>query len=291
MKIVNVTKSIHGQTILKDVTLTIEPGKITGIIGRNGAGKTTLLRLLVGILKPMTGDVTVEGKSIFRSPEIKEEVVFVPASADALKTYTLKEVQRLYQATYPKFDDKLFNELVNKFGLPRAGKIGSYSKGMTALFALILALSTRAKYILLDEPTDGLDVIIKKQMLQFLIEAVADYEVAIVISSHRLDELEFMADTIVMLQEGEIQQSYSLDTLKASYKKVQVVFPQGFPAFLKSDFTLLQETGKVAIVLLDGDLDKKLAQLKSLNPLFFEELPITLEDLFVAKLGGEVYAD
>lgn len=287
MQIEQVSKAIHRKQVLTNIDFSIEPGKVTGLVGRNGAGKTTLLRLLVGIIQPSVGDVKLSGKSIYTHPEMKQNIVFVPDSSEALKGYSIKEIEQLYRDIYPRFDRELFYQLIDRFHLPRNGRINSFSKGMKALFSLILAFSTKAKYILLDEPTDGLDVIVKKRILQFIVEAVADYQVAVVISSHRLDELEFLADSIIMLKNGEVTQEYSLETLKESYKKIQVVFPHGIPEEIQGIGTLLQQTGKVFILIVEGEVEAEIAKIRAARPLYYEELPITLEDLFVAKLGGE----
>jgi ABC-2 type transport system ATP-binding protein len=289
VEIKQLSKSIHRKQIIENIDFSIESGKVTGLIGRNGAGKTSLLRLMVGILLPTSGDVTLDNKSIYSYPELKKDIVFVPDTSEALKSYSIKEIVDLYQDIYEHFDRTLFYELLERFHLPATGKVDSFSKGMKALFSLILAFSTKAKYILLDEPTDGLDVIVKKRMLQFIVEAVADYDVAVVISSHRLDELEFLADSIVMIKDGKMASSYSLESMKEAYKKVQVVFPEGLPEPVRENSTVLQQTGKVYILVLEGDLEKSIQIVKEANPLFYEELSITLEDLFVAKLGGDDY--
>ncbi len=289
MKIEQLSKKIQKKRVLEHIDFTVERGKVTGVIGRNGAGKTTLLRLMVGILRPTSGNVLIEGKSIYTYPELKQNIVFVPDSSEALKSYTIREIERLYHDIYPRFDRGLFYELLERFNLPLQARIGAMSKGMKALFSLILAFATKAQYILLDEPTDGLDVIAKKRMLQFIVEAVSDYDVAVVISSHRLDELEYLADSIIMIKEGKMTESYTLDSLKESYKKVQVVFPKGLPDTVKKMGTLLGQTGKVYILILEGDVEQVSADLKAFHPLYYEELPLTLEDLFVAKLGGDEF--
>jgi ABC-2 type transport system ATP-binding protein len=291
MLIKGVSKTIKQKSILKGITFEVEPGKVTGLIGRNGAGKTTLLQLMVGILTPEAGDIQLKEHSIYTTPEVKQDIVFVPDSPEALKSYSIKEICQLYKDIYPKFDEELFYSLLDRFTLPKNGKVGSFSKGMKALFALILAFSTKATYILLDEPTDGLDVIVKKRILQFIIEAVADYNVAVVISSHRLDELEYLADTIIMLKKGEVSETYSLDTIKESYKKVQVVFPHGMPDTVKNLGTVIGETGKVYVLIFEDETNQGIEKIKEAHPLYMEELPLTLEDLFVAKLGGEQFVD
>ncbi|WP_209125439.1 ABC transporter ATP-binding protein [Alkalihalobacillus sp. BA299] len=291
IEIKQLSKSIHNQKVLSDINFQLKPGNIIGLIGRNGAGKTTLLRLLVGILLPTKGDVLLDGRSIYQHPEVKKEIVFVPDSPEALKSYSTKEIVKLYKQIYPKFDEEYFDELLERFSLPKTRKIGNYSKGMKALFALVLAFSTRAKYILLDEPTDGLDVIVKKQILRYIIEEVAEQQVSVIISSHRLDELEFMADQIIVIQNGTIESNYDLDVMKQSYRKVQVVFKEYLPSELKGQVKVLHQSGRVYTLLLDGDLTKREAEIKKHEPLLYEELSVVLEDIFVAKLGGEEYVD
>lgn len=291
MEIKQLSKSINQKEVLTNITFNIKPGSITGLIGRNGAGKTTLLRLMVGILLPNSGDVLLEGKSIYANPEVKKEIMFVPDSPEALKGYSTKEIVKLYKQIYPKFDERYFYELLDRFSLPKTRKVGNYSKGMKALFALVLAFSTRAKYILLDEPTDGLDVIVKKKILRYIIEEVSEQQVSVIISSHRLDELEFMADKIVVIKGGEIESNYDLDEMKESYRKLQVVFKDFLPDGLTGQVKILNQTGRVYTLLVEGDVEAKIAEIEAHDPLLCEELPVALEDIFVAKLGGEEYAD
>jgi len=287
MKVNHISKSIHGHLILSDINFQVKTGNIVGIIGRNGAGKTTLLRTMVGILDPTKGDITIDEQSIIHQPHLKEQIIFVPDSSEAFKNYSTKEILILYKSIYPKFDEGYFHELMNRFSLNYINKIGHYSKGMKALFSLIVAFSTKAKYILLDEPTDGLDVVVKKLVLKILIEEVSTNDVAVIISSHRLDELEFMANDIIMIKDGKVDSHYELDEMKEVYKKVQIVFDGNMPDILYQHVDILNQTGKVYTLLLDKkdlETEKKLAEL---SPLLFEELPLSLEDLFIAKLGGD----
>ncbi|OLO35904.1 ABC transporter ATP-binding protein [Alkalihalophilus pseudofirmus] len=291
IEINQLSKSIHNHEVLNEINFELKPGNIIGLIGRNGAGKTTLLRLLVGILLPTKGDVLLDGKSIYQNPEVKKEIVFVPDSPEALKNYATQEIVKLYKQIYPNFDEKYFYELLERFSLSKTRKVGNYSKGMKALFALVLAFSTRAKYILLDEPTDGLDVIVKKKILRYIIEEVAEQQVSVIISSHRLDELEFMADQIIVIKDGTIDSNYDLDEMKKSYRKVQVVFKGYIPDELSEQVNVLYQSGRVYTLLIDGDLAQKEEEIKKHEPLLYEELSVVLEDIFVAKLGGEEFAD
>ncbi|MBM7097408.1 ABC transporter ATP-binding protein [Bacillus sp. H-16] len=289
MRVENLSKRIHQNEILKDITFNIEPGSIVGIVGRNGAGKTTLLRTMTGILDPTRGDVKIGDKSIFKNPETKQDVIFVPDSSEALKNYSTKELVRLYKAVYPRFDNDYFNELMERFSLPETKKIGNYSKGMKALFSLVVAFSTRARYIILDEPTDGLDVIVKRKVLKILVEEVALSDVSVIISSHRLDELEFMANDIIMIKDGKVDSHYELDEMKSMYKKVQVVFSDYMPEKIKRKVSILNQTGRVYTIIIEKNGSDAEAVILDEKPLLYEELSMSLEDVFVVKLGGEEF--
>ncbi|PYZ94064.1 ABC transporter ATP-binding protein [Salipaludibacillus keqinensis] len=287
MKVNHISKLIHGKQILSDIDFQVKTGSIVGIVGRNGAGKTTLLRTMVGILDPTQGDVLIDEHSVFKHPQLKEQVIFVPDSSEALKNYSTKEMLTLYKSIYPKFDEDYFHKLMRRFSLSPINKIGNYSKGMKALFSLVVAFSTKAKYILLDEPTDGLDVIVKKQILKILVEEVSTNEVSVIISSHRLDELEFMANDIIMIKDGKVDSHYELDEMKEMYRKVQIVFNGDMPDYISQHVDILSQTGRVYTIMIDQQ-DKDIYQkLQEASPLLYEELPLSLEDLFVAKLGGD----
>ncbi|MDQ0353073.1 ABC-2 type transport system ATP-binding protein [Alkalibacillus filiformis] len=289
IEVKNVTKSIHKNDVLNHVQFNVRPGTITGVVGRNGAGKTTLLRIISGIIKPDSGEVFIANENIFSQPRVKRDVVFVPDSTDALKAYSIKEIVKFYKEVYPNFDETYYFDLLEKFQFKKSGKIKQLSKGQKALFSLILAFSTNAKYILLDEPTDGLDVIIKREILKFIAEEVANKEVSIMISSHRLDELEKMADHIVVLKEGTVNSELEMETLKEDYRKIQVAYQEQFPEDVLQNLEVLSQNGRVGVVLLEADDAEGEAILKNYEPILYEELPLSLEDIFVTKLGGELY--
>ncbi|MDP5274119.1 ABC transporter ATP-binding protein [Chengkuizengella axinellae] len=291
LRVENVSKTIQNHKILNNISFEIEPGKIVGLVGRNGAGKTTLLKTIVGILTPTQGDIRFEQESVYTKPAIKQQIVFVPDSPEALKSYSIREIVQLYKLTYPNFDQTYFYKLLKKFSLNHDRKIRNYSKGMKVLFSLVLAFSTKAKLIILDEPTDGLDVIIKKQILKYILEEVSEGHTSILISSHRLEELEQISDTIMVMKDGKIESHTDLLDMKKKYKKIQVVFNGNLPTSIssKDNVRQLNKTGRVFTLLLEGDIDKLSSLIQNEQPVYFEELPLTLEDLFVAKLGGEEF--
>ncbi|MFB5664285.1 ABC transporter ATP-binding protein [Alteribacillus sp. HJP-4] len=287
MRIEKVTKQINKKNVLKNVSFTLRRGSITGVIGRNGAGKTTLLKIMTDIYRPTEGAVEINARNISIHPDAKQEIVYVPDSAEAIKSYSTSEAMKLYADIYPGFDKDYYDELMNRFRLESVKKVKNYSKGKRALFSLILAFSARASYVLLDEPTDGLDVIVKKDILKMILEEAAEHETAIIIASHRLDELEKIADHLLILDNGSVTTEIVLDDLKSQYKKVQVAFSEQLPEDLELYVHILEQTGRVYVLLLEKNIKEMEQRLLAAKPLLYDTLPLSLEDIFIARLGGK----
>ncbi|ASI85179.1 MULTISPECIES: ABC transporter ATP-binding protein [Bacillus] len=290
LKVTSLKKTIDNQTILDDVSFTLQRGSIIGLLGRNGAGKTTLLRTMVGILDPDEGTVTYEDIDIHKNPETKQKIVYVPDSTNMLNGYTVKEIVKFYKSVYTAFDEPYFYELLEHFNLPNK-RIRSYSKGMKALLAIILAVSTKAEYIILDEPTNGLDPIVKRKILQFLVGEVAEKEITIFISTHHLDEVEQIADTIIILKGRTISSITSLDDAKSRFVKIQVAYERSLPQKLEnlSNIKILNQTGKVYTILIEGNVATTLEKFYKEQPILIEELTMSLEDVFVTTLEEDGY--
>ncbi|HDR8484302.1 TPA: ABC transporter ATP-binding protein [Bacillus cereus] len=290
LKVTSLKKTIDNQTILDDVSFTLQKGSIVGLLGRNGAGKTTLLRTIVGILDPDEGTVTYEDIDIHKNPETKQKIVYVPDSTNILNGYTVKEIVKFYKAVYTAFDEPYFYELLERFNLPNK-RIRSYSKGMKALLAIILAVAAQAEYIILDEPTNGLDPIVKRQILQFLVGEVAEKEITIFISTHHLDEVEQIADTIIILKGHTVSFITSLDDAKSQFAKIQVAYERSLPQKLEnlSNIKILNQTGKVYTILIEGNVATTLEKFYKEQPILIEELTMSLEDVFVTTLEEDGY--
>jgi ABC-2 type transport system ATP-binding protein len=290
LQIKNLSKTINGKHVLQDLSFSIPQGSITGLVGCNGVGKSTLMRTIIGILNPTQGEVTYETINIHKQPSIKQKMIFVPDSTSMLRSYTVKEIVKVYKSIYKTFDEEYFYTLMERFSLPK-GKINSYSKGMKALIQILLAFATKADIILLDEPTNGLDLLIKKQILKFIVEEVAKRNISVLISTHHLDEIEKIADTAIMLKDGKIEQIMTIEEIKNDYVKIQVAFSQSFPRKLEllTNITIIATVGRVHTVLIKGNIEETLQKFTNEVPLLLETLPMTLEDLFEHTLGGEVH--
>ncbi|MCA1029506.1 ABC transporter ATP-binding protein [Bacillus timonensis] len=285
----NLHKTIEGERVLENISFSIGKGSIVGLVGRNGVGKTTLLRSLVGILDVDQGEILFEEKNVISHPEVKQHIVFIPDSDSAFNGYSVKEIVHLYETVYPKFDVQYFYEQLQRFKLPHNRKIRNFSRGMRAAFFMILAISTRASFIILDEPTNGLDAIVKRKILEFILEEVSEKNLSILISSHHLDELEKIADTIFMMKNGTIDSVITMDDTKMHFKKIQVVFKHDFPESLRSlsNIEVIKRIGRVQTILIKGNTEETVKLIEQEKPILIEELPMTLEDMFVSALGGD----
>ncbi|ACQ71524.1 ABC transporter related [Exiguobacterium sp. AT1b] len=290
LKVEQLSKKIDRQTILDRIDFTVESGEIIALVGRNGAGKTTLLRTMVGIIRPDMGDVLYGSKSIFKDAGLKRDVIFVPDSADALKNYTVNEATDLYESIYPSFNRTVFRETLTRYNIDNK-KIRQLSKGQKALVTLSLAFAVQAKYYLLDEPTDGLDVVAKSDVLKLMIAQVENRNCSIIVSSHQLHELERIADRIIMIENGRVKAILSLEEARALSIKWQVVFNDHVPVELleRKDIEIISVTGRVVLFMAKERTDELEAFIDSYNPMLIEEIPMSLEDVFRVQLGGEAH--
>ena len=291
LKVEQLSKQIDRQTILDGIDFTVESGEIVALVGRNGAGKTTLLRTMVGIIRPDQGDVLYGTKSIFKDAGLKRDVIFVPDSADALKHYTVNEATDLYESIYPSFNRSVFRETLTRYNIENK-KIRQLSKGQKALVTLSLAFAVQAKYYLLDEPTDGLDVVAKSDVLKLMIAQVEKRNCSIIVSSHQLHELERIADRIIMIEKGRVKAIMSLEEARALSIKWQVVFNDHVPVELleRKDIEIISVTGRVVLFMAKERTEELETFIDSYNPMLIEEIPMSLEDVFRIQLGGEAHA-
>lgn len=294
IEVIRLKKEMNQLPVLEEVSFSLERGTITGLIGRNGTGKTTLLRLMMGILLPDQGDVRYEGESIYAHPEKKNHLVFLPENKLTLQNYSANQIARLYKMFYPHFDQSYLDRKIAQFNLPANRRIRQFSKGMKALFSLILAFATRADVILLDEPTDGLDAVIKRQWYELLVDEVAERQHTVLISSHRLDELESVCDTVMILKNGRIDTNSDLNTLKTNYYKLQIVYDEAIPTemlHLPGTRVLAQAGRIVTLMVEENRKEEAMTRIQASRPLLIDELPVSLEELFVATVGGEDRGD
>jgi ABC-2 type transport system ATP-binding protein len=288
----NISKRFDRFQAVENVNLTIQKGSIYGLIGSNGAGKTTLIKLLAGIYRQDQGDVTIDGASVYENISLKEKIFYIPDQPYFLPQYTTKQMARFYKSIFPGWSEERFQQLAQTFELDVNKKIHTFSKGWQRQSAFILALSAKPNFLILDEPMDGLDPVVRKKVKNLLIQDVADREMTILISSHNLREIEDICDHIGIIHKGILLIEKELDELKSDIHKVQVAYKEGVPEHLLKNLTLLhsEKRGSVSLFIVRGHEDAIAEQIRKTKPVIFDLLPLTLEEIFIYEMGDIGYA-
>lgn len=287
----NISKKFDDFYALKDVSCNIPEGAVYGIVGSNGAGKSTILRLMAGVYKEDSGELTIDGEKIYNNSEVKSDVVFLSDDLYFLPGASLNRMSTFYKSMYPNYDEKRYKELVELFKLNPKKSLNTFSKGMKRQAAIILALSTRAKYFLFDETFDGLDPVMRSLVKKLICEEVCNNKVTAIMTSHSLRELEDTCDQLALLHKGGMIFESDIQEIKTSLFKVQVAFAEEYGetrfAGLDIDIRNYSQKGSVANIIVRGDREVIATQMKSLKPLILDILPLTLEEVFTYEM--EVY--
>ena len=281
----HVTKTFSGFKALDNLSMTIPQGAVYGLVGPNGAGKSTAIRHLTGIYRPDCGSVTLEGLPIYENPQVKGIIGYIPDDVFYFPTATMEEMRKFYKGMYPGFDDALFNRLYDAFELPKKTPIRRFSKGMQKQAAFHLTLACRPEVMILDEPVDGLDPVMRRQVMSLILGDVAERGTTVLISSHNLRELEDVCDHVGIMDHGHMLLERSLADMQGSTVKVQLVGE--IPAGLE----VLHETpsGRLKTLVVRGSAQEVSEKIAAENPAYFDVLPLSLEEIFIYELGGVNY--
>lgn len=288
----SVSKSFEGRDAVENIHLHVQKGSIYGLLGTNGAGKTTLLKLLAGIYIPDNGSVSVDASSVFENSYIKQRIFFIPDQPFFFSHYTLVDMGKFYKKVYDHWNQERYELLVSAFKIDEKRKLHKFSKGVQRQAAFILALSTMPEILLLDEPMDGLDPVVRKNIKSLIIEDVASREMTVLISSHNLREVEDICDYIGILHKGELLIEKDLDDLKSDTHKIQIAFKEEVPDNLFSGVKLLhkEKRGSVLICIVKGKESEIIEKAMKYQPVILDILPLTLEEIFIYEMEGVGYA-
>ena len=287
IEVKGVTRRFGRTTALRNVDLSVSPGRVLGLVGENGAGKTTLIKHLMGLLKPQEGSVRVFGMDPVKNPAaVLSRIGYLSEERDLPHWMRVNELLTYTRAFYPDWDEAYAEELCRTFNLDTSAKIKQLSQGQKARAALISALAFRPHLLLLDEPSSGLDPVVRRDILGAIIRTVAYEGRTVLFSSHLLEEVERVADDVAMIHGGEIVMCASLEEIKASHHSVTLRFPKplGEQPCLPGALSV-EGSGREWTVLCNGDLSEVRAKARNLGCEIFEEPPPTLEDIFVARVG------
>ncbi len=290
IKVNNVSKSFDNFLALDSLSINVEKGSIYGLVGPNGAGKTTLMKAIAGIYRLNKGEILIDNKKAYENVDIKNETIYISDELFFFNNFSIKQMAELYKMVYTNWDQERYESLKEVFKIDEKRNANKLSKGMQKQVAFWLAMSTRPKVLLLDEPLDGLDPVMRRKVLNIIMEDVDENKTTVMISSHNLRELEDICDHVGILSKGKLVLQRQIDDLKTETHKIQVAFENGlFPEELSKKFNLLRKSklGTVYSIILKGDKDEIVKEFKKFNPLILDIIPLTLEEIFIYEVGGE----
>jgi len=292
IEVKNVVKTFDGFTALKDTTLTVPTGAIYGLVGPNGAGKSTLIRCLTGIYRTDSGSITVDGVEVYERPDVKERIATVPDDWYYFLQSSIRDMMHFYRGFYPRFNMQRYESYKQIFALDEKMPIRRMSKGMQKQAAFWLTMCCMPDYLVLDEPVDGLDPVMRRQVWSLIMNDVAERGTTVLVSSHNLRELEDVCDHVGILERGSVLLERSLSELQDNLVKIQAVFPDDTDLVIPSELQILHRSnvGRVQTLIVRGNAEYVINHLSTCRPLMLEALPLSLEEIFIYELGGVDYA-
>lgn len=285
----NVIKEFDGFRALDDLSMTVPTGSVYGLVGPNGAGKSTIIRHLTGIYRQDAGEITIDGAPVFENPEVKSRIAYIPDDIFYYANASIREMMDFYRSIYPHFDAERFKKLADVFGLDPKRQMRRLSKGMQKQAAFWIAVSLRPEILILDEPVDGLDPVMRRQIWSIIMADVAENGTTVLVSSHNLRELEDVCDSVGIMNKGKIMIERSLNELQENIVKIQLALPDGESLPEGLDILHKSNTGRLQSLIMHGTQEELTEKLQSAHPLFIDAVPLTLEEIFIYELGGADY--
>lgn len=288
IEVKNLVKTFDGFTALDSATLTVPRGAVYGLVGPNGAGKSTLLRHITGVYKQDSGQVTVCGVPVYENRHAKERIVSIPDDWFYYNQSTVWEMAKLYAGMYPQFDRERFYKLRELFRLPEKKPIRRMSKGMQRQAAFWITMSCMPEYLVLDEPVDGLDPVMRRQVWQVLLDDVSARGTTVLLSSHNLRELEDVCDHVGIMDKGKVLLERTLSDLQDNTVKIQVAYKTAEEPTLPAELQVLHHSrvGRVHTYIMRGSSEEICRRMQITDPVLLEAIPLTLEEIFIYELGG-----
>ena len=286
----NVVKTFDGFRALDGANMTVPRGAVYGLVGPNGAGKTTIIRHFTGVYRPDSGQVTLDGQPVYENPAAKSRMAVIPDDWYYFPQASIRDMARLYAGTHPFFSWDRYHKLREAFPLPEKQLLRRMSKGMQKQAAFWLAMCLRPDVLVLDEPVDGLDPVMRRQVWNLVLADVAENGTTVLISSHNLRELEDVCDHVGIMSGGKILLEHPLAELQANIVKVFVALPD--EAQLPEGLDILHRSaqGHLHTLIVHGDAAEVMNRLSTAQPQYLDVVPLTLEEIFIYELGGADYA-
>jgi ABC-2 type transport system ATP-binding protein len=283
----NLTKSFDGFTALDALNLNVSKGSIYGLVGINGSGKTTAIKHLSGVYRQDGGQALIDGAPVYDNAAIKARVGHIPDELYFFPQYSMRLLRRFYRSLYKNWNDDRCTQMMSDFKLDEKRRLKHFSKGMQKQAAFVLNMSIMPDVLLLDEPIDGLDPIVRKQVLKQIKDDVADRQMTVLISSHNLKEMDGTCDAIGIIKDGRMVVQRDINDLKSNIHKLQLAFAPGTDPDCEGLNVLRTERrGSVWLMIIKGGTDEIDSRVKAQGPLVYDRLPLTLEEIFEYESEG-----
>ena len=288
----NVVKTFDGFRALDGLTMTVPAGAVYGLVGPNGAGKSTIIRHLAGIYRQDSGEVLLDGHPIYEDPDVKRRMTVIGDDWYYFPQASIREMARFFAGLYPQFSWERYEKLKQVFPLDEKLMLRRMSKGMQKQAAFWLTVCCMPEYLILDEPVDGLDPVMRRQVWSLLLGDVAERGTTVLVSSHNLRELEDVCDHVGILDHGRVLLERSLSDLQDNTVKLQAAYADVTEPVLPAELNILHRShvGRVYTYIIRGKREEILRRMQITDPVLLEPIPLTLEEIFIYELGGVDYA-
>ncbi len=285
LELKHLTKTFGRFKALDNLDLCIPTGAVYGLVGPNGAGKSTAIRHMTGVYRPDAGSVTLDGEPVYENTSVKSKMASITDDLFFFNGATIEDMRKFYARIYPKFDNTLFRQVGEAFNLPKKTPVRRFSKGMQKQAAFWLTISSRPDVMILDEPVDGLDPVMRRQVWSLIMSDVAQQGTTILVSSHNLRELEDICDHVGIMNRGRMLLERSLADMQGNTVKVQMVgkIPEELEVLHRS------ESGRLTTMVVRSTMERASEVLSAANPVYYDILPLSLEEIFIYELGGVDY--
>ena len=292
LEVKNAVKTFDGFRALDGLTMTVPKGAVYGLVGPNGAGKSTIIRHLAGIYRQDSGEVLLDGQPVYENTEAKRRMAVIGDDWYYFPQAGIKEMAKFYAGIYPAFSWERYEKLKQVFPLDEKMMLRRMSKGMQKQAAFWLMVCCMPEYLILDEPVDGLDPVMRRQVWSLLLGDVAERGTTVLVSSHNLRELEDVCDHVGILNHGKVLLERSLSDLQDNTVKLQVAYQGVTEPVLPAELNILHRShvGRVYTYIVRGSSQEILRRMQITDPVLLESIPLTLEEIFIYELGGVEYA-
>ena len=288
----NIVKIFDGFRALDEATLTVPKGTVYGLVGPNGAGKSTIIRHFTGVYRPDSGEILLDGEPVYENPAVKQRLAVIGDDWYYFPQASIAEMAKLYAGMYPAFNWERYEKMKQVFPLNDKQMIRRMSKGMQKQAAFWLTMCCMPEYLILDEPVDGLDPVMRRQVWSLLLSDVAERGTTVLVSSHNLRELEDVCDHVGIMNQGSVLLERSLSDLQDNTVKLQVAYQTEDEPMLPAELKILHrsQVGRVYTYIMRGNAETICRRMQITEPLLLEAIPLTLEEIFIYEMGGADYA-